>query len=202
MNRYQFYSSLQPTPSSALGKRNKLVVVAAVRDKAIFCIYTLDSTSPVPCCHLQIPVILAAAVLLYIDSAQTSHIAIASIFAAIRDVILEPSVDSGSEFMVRTLYVSTALLSAAALLCFMLFKFFRGIRSTPAMTSSRTISISEVDSLMMKYSCGCDCGQVTGISKVQVAPSPELSFEPSQPQLKLDTCDAVREFYSSACSLC
>jgi hypothetical protein len=164
--------------------------------------YTLARTSLVPCCHVQIPVISAAAVLLYLDSTHPSHVVIASITAAIRDVIPEPSVDSGSEFMDRTLYASTALLSAAALLCLMLFKFFRSIRSTPSMTSSRTISISEVDNLMMKYSCGCDCGQVTGISKVQVAPSPELSFEPSQPQLKLDSCDAVGIFYSSACSLC
>ena len=59
------------------------------------------------------------------------------------------------------------------------------------MSASRTVTIFEIDNLMMNYACGCDCGPVSGISNTAVAPSPELSFEPSQPLLKLDSCDAV-----------
>jgi hypothetical protein len=134
------------------------------------------------------------------DTAHPSHQLLTSTFDVVRDWASRAydvctHVAGGTPPTEELLYLSITLLSGVLLLC-VLFKFFRG-SSVTAIASSRTISISEIDKLMMKHSCGCDCSPVTEISNVTVAPSPELSFDASQPQLKLDTCDAV-----GRCCLC
>ena len=94
-----------------------------------------------------------------------------------------------SAFMLQPLHRSIPPVLVAVLVSGSLWKAMR--ITAPAMAVSRTVTITDVDELMMQRACGCDCSQVTGISVVTVAPSPELSFEASQPQLRLDTCDAV-----------
>ncbi len=152
---------------------------------------------------MQAPVISAAAVLLLVDPAHPLHLLVTSTFAVVIEwgdraynTFMHAAADT--PFTNESFFLPVALMSVAFALA-LLRQRFRGSGSTLAMATSRTVSINEVDDLMMTLACGCDCGPVTEISKVAVAPSPELSFESSQPQLKLDTCDAVGRL--STCGL-
>jgi hypothetical protein len=154
---------------------------------------------------MQAPFISAAVVLLLVESDHPLHLLMTSALAAViesgnraYDAYMLAAADI--PFLNESFYLPVALLSVTLALA-LLRQCFRGSGSTHAIASSRTVSISEVDDLMMTLACGCDCGPVTDISKVAVAPSPELSFESSHPQLKLDTCDAVGYFCDIACSL-
>lgn len=98
------------------------------------------------------------------------------------------------DFMAQPLYLSVLPVFVSSLVFCVLWKSVHS--GKPEILASRTVTISEVDDLMLKLSCGCDCGEVTRISNVAVAPSPELSFEPSQqPQLMLDSCASVSQIF-------
>lgn len=100
--------------------------------------------------------------------------------------------------MAQPLYLSVLPVFVSSLVFCVLWKSVHS--GKPEILASRTVTISEVDDLMLKFSCGCDCGEVTRISNVAVAPSPELSFEPSQqPQLMLDSCTSLQPLALAAC---
>jgi hypothetical protein len=130
------------------------------------------------------------------DAAHPARIFALSTFAAVSEWSNQAHVRIMAEtfnFATQPLYLTVLPVSVACLVFCVLWK--RVCSHAPEVVASRTITISEVDDLMMKHSCGCDCGQVTSISNVAVAPSPELAFEPSQqPQLMLDSCASVRFF--------
>ena len=145
-----------------------------------------------PCWHLQAPVIVAIAAMFFMHPTHPFLLFLTSIFARAcawgHDAHMHVAAEA-SALMAQPLHRCIPPALVAVLVACSLWQAMRA--TATAMSVSRTVTISDVDELMMQHGCGCDCGQVTAISNVTVAPSPELSFEPLQPQLKLDTCDAV-----------
>lgn len=136
----------------------------------------------------------AAAALQFVGPLPPWHLLAASVFAACRERSTRARDQVAVElhnFMAQPLYLSVLPVFVTLLVFCVMWKLLCG--SSPEIPASRTITIGEIDHLMMTYACGCDCGEVTSISNVAVAPSPELSFEAlQQPQLMLDSCASVR----------
>jgi hypothetical protein len=135
--------------------------------------------------------------LFFMDPLHPLHLFAVSILTSFNEFSTRTRIRIVAEtlnFTAQPLYLSILPVFVGCTVFCVLWKFFC-CRATEVL-ASRTITIREVDDLMMKHACGCDCEEVTSISNVAVAPSPELSFEPSKhPQLLLDSCVSVSQFF-------